>query len=203
MSNRWVEHVRKFARDNDLSYGCALSDPNLRKGYVPSGKKAKAKRADEEREKRQDEEEARVYAAKRAEQARVDAAERAEKARVLAAARAKENKYLAGVEKRAAEAKKRAKSAEEKKFWVFKPAKTPYGGLPSALGLMKAQPDDLVKRIEGLYKNDRLDYFTNKDFKEVFLDDTPKPGTSQLLKIAKYLQRQELGKIRFLPAQKK
>ena len=60
MTNRWVEYVKKFARDNNLSYGCALSDPNLRKGYVPIGKKAQAKRADEEREKRQDEEEKRV-----------------------------------------------------------------------------------------------------------------------------------------------
>jgi hypothetical protein len=62
MTNRWIEYVKKFAKDNDLSYGCALSDPNLRRGYVPTGKKAKAKRDDEEREKRQDVEEARLKA---------------------------------------------------------------------------------------------------------------------------------------------
>jgi hypothetical protein len=60
MPNKWVEHVRKFAKDNNLSYGCALSDPNIRKGYEPTGKKAQAKRADEERDKRQDEEEKRL-----------------------------------------------------------------------------------------------------------------------------------------------
>jgi colicin import membrane protein len=201
MPNKWVEHVKKFARDNNLTYGCALSDPNLRKGYVPTGKKAQAKRADEEREKRQDEEEARVSAAKRAEEARVNAAKRAEEERVNDAKRAKgralEKKYWADV--RAKEAAKKMK--EEKKYWVFKP---PKGALPAALALMKAQRDDLKKPIEGLYKGDdgRAESFTIKDFKEVFLDNTPKPATSQLLKIAKYLQKEELGKIRYLPAPK-
>jgi cell division septation protein DedD len=68
MTNRWIEYVKKFAKDNNLSYGCALTDPNLRKGYVPTGNKAKAKRQDEEREKRQDEEEARVNARNREEE---------------------------------------------------------------------------------------------------------------------------------------
>jgi hypothetical protein len=68
MTNRWIEYVKKFAKDNNLSYGCALSDPNLRKGYVPTGNKAKAKRQDEEREKRQDDEEARVSAIKKKEE---------------------------------------------------------------------------------------------------------------------------------------
>jgi len=48
MPNAWVEHVRKFAREKGLSYGCALSDPNLKKGYVPIGKKTK-KKYDEEK----------------------------------------------------------------------------------------------------------------------------------------------------------
>ena len=31
--NRWVEHVRKFATDNNLSYGCALSKPECKETY--------------------------------------------------------------------------------------------------------------------------------------------------------------------------
>ena len=26
MSNRWVEHVRKFAKDNNITYMCAISE---------------------------------------------------------------------------------------------------------------------------------------------------------------------------------
>lgn len=37
--SRWIEHVKEFAKKNNMSYGCALSDPNLKKGYVPAGDK--------------------------------------------------------------------------------------------------------------------------------------------------------------------
>ena len=53
MPNAWVEHVRKFARDNKLTYGCALSDVNIRKGYVPKGQKAKKKYDEEKKEEEQ------------------------------------------------------------------------------------------------------------------------------------------------------
>jgi hypothetical protein len=39
MPSRWIEHVKEFAKKNNMSYGCALSDPNLKKGYVPTGDK--------------------------------------------------------------------------------------------------------------------------------------------------------------------
>jgi hypothetical protein len=39
MPSRWIEHVKEFAKKNNMSYGCALSDPNLKKGYVPAGDK--------------------------------------------------------------------------------------------------------------------------------------------------------------------
>jgi hypothetical protein len=39
MPSRWIEHVKEFAKKNKMSYGCALSDPNLKKGYVPTGDK--------------------------------------------------------------------------------------------------------------------------------------------------------------------
>ena len=37
--NRWIEHIRKFARENNMTYSCALSDPNLKDGYIPSPKR--------------------------------------------------------------------------------------------------------------------------------------------------------------------
>jgi hypothetical protein len=39
--NRWVAHIKKFAKDNNLSYGCAMTDPNIRNGYIPAPKKGK------------------------------------------------------------------------------------------------------------------------------------------------------------------
>ena len=39
--NRWVAHIKKFARDNNLSYGCAMSDPKIKDGYIPAPKKGK------------------------------------------------------------------------------------------------------------------------------------------------------------------
>jgi hypothetical protein len=39
MVNRWVEHIRKFARENNKSYGCALSDPACKASYTPLPKK--------------------------------------------------------------------------------------------------------------------------------------------------------------------
>ena len=38
MANAWVEHIRKFARENNKSYGCALSDPACRASYKSSKK---------------------------------------------------------------------------------------------------------------------------------------------------------------------
>ena len=33
MPNQWVDHVKKFAADNNLSYGCALSMPECKESY--------------------------------------------------------------------------------------------------------------------------------------------------------------------------
>lgn len=41
--NRWVEHVRSYASQHGLSYGCALSDPQCKASYH-SDKSIKAKR---------------------------------------------------------------------------------------------------------------------------------------------------------------
>jgi hypothetical protein len=42
MVNKWVEHIRAFAKKNNLSYGCALSDPKCKSSYHASKAPAKA-----------------------------------------------------------------------------------------------------------------------------------------------------------------
>ena len=41
MVNAWVEHIKAFAKKNNISYGCALSNPACRATYKP--KKINAK----------------------------------------------------------------------------------------------------------------------------------------------------------------
>ena len=33
MPNKWIEHVKKFSRENNMSYGCAISDPRCKSSY--------------------------------------------------------------------------------------------------------------------------------------------------------------------------
>jgi len=33
MSNTWIDHIKSYAQQHGLSYGCALSDPNCSKSY--------------------------------------------------------------------------------------------------------------------------------------------------------------------------
>lgn len=33
MANKWIEHVKAFAKEKGIAYGCALSHPDLKKGY--------------------------------------------------------------------------------------------------------------------------------------------------------------------------
>ena len=33
-NNRWVQHIRDFAKENNISYGCALSNPRVRQSYI-------------------------------------------------------------------------------------------------------------------------------------------------------------------------
>jgi hypothetical protein len=47
MVSAWVEHVRKWAKDHDLSYMCAATDPDCRNSYykgIPPEKKKAAKK---------------------------------------------------------------------------------------------------------------------------------------------------------------
>lgn len=33
MSNKWIQHVKQYASDNNISYACALTHPDIKKGY--------------------------------------------------------------------------------------------------------------------------------------------------------------------------
>jgi hypothetical protein len=43
MTNSWIDHIRKYAKDNNLSYACALSTPQCKNTYnkQPSSKSKK------------------------------------------------------------------------------------------------------------------------------------------------------------------
>jgi hypothetical protein len=41
--NRWIEHVRKYAKDNGISYSCAVTEAKA--SYVKAPAKARASRA--------------------------------------------------------------------------------------------------------------------------------------------------------------
>jgi hypothetical protein len=38
MANAWVEHIRKYAKDNNMTYACALTDPNCKGSYKKAPK---------------------------------------------------------------------------------------------------------------------------------------------------------------------
>lgn len=47
MPNDWIKHVKKFARENNIAYACAISDPRCKSSYWnspgPMSKKTKDK----------------------------------------------------------------------------------------------------------------------------------------------------------------
>jgi hypothetical protein len=45
MVNRWVQHVKQFARDNNMAYGCALADPKCSQTYRSDRARAGMRRA--------------------------------------------------------------------------------------------------------------------------------------------------------------
>ena len=90
---------------------------------------------------------------------------------------------------------KRDKKKDQPKMWVFKPTKNNYGSTEVERAYMlNALPRNRAIAREGLYKNSQGEDFTVGDFKDA-IDKTKKPETSPLLRIAKFLQRNDLGKI--------
>ena len=47
MPNAWVEHIKKYAKENNLSYGCALSMPDCKNSCYKKTKESKTKESNE------------------------------------------------------------------------------------------------------------------------------------------------------------
>ena len=54
MANKWIEHVKKFSKDNNKSYGCSISDPACKNSYKPVVKKTSKEIAEEKKKKREE-----------------------------------------------------------------------------------------------------------------------------------------------------
>lgn len=50
MANKWVEHIRKWAKDHNLSYGCALSNAECKEAYKSSKEPPKTKKQETPKE---------------------------------------------------------------------------------------------------------------------------------------------------------
>ena len=45
-NNKWINHVKKYANENNLTYACALSNPNVKTNYekvIKKGRKQQVK----------------------------------------------------------------------------------------------------------------------------------------------------------------
>lgn len=51
MGNTWIEHVKKFAADNNISYMCAIADPRTKASYTKVEKPIKIKTEKVKKEK--------------------------------------------------------------------------------------------------------------------------------------------------------
>ena len=49
MPNAWITHVKNFAKENNKSYGCAISDPACKNSYERVVKKSKKELREEQR----------------------------------------------------------------------------------------------------------------------------------------------------------
>jgi hypothetical protein len=43
MTNSWIEHIKEYAKNNNLSYACALSTPECKNTYSKTSSKSKKK----------------------------------------------------------------------------------------------------------------------------------------------------------------
>ena len=50
MTNKWIEHVKQYAKDNSLSYACALTNKDMAQSYVKIDKKTKKQKMEEKDE---------------------------------------------------------------------------------------------------------------------------------------------------------
>jgi TRAP-type C4-dicarboxylate transport system substrate-binding protein len=47
MPHKWIDHVKEFAKKNNISYACALTHPDLKKDYQPVIKKSYKEKREE------------------------------------------------------------------------------------------------------------------------------------------------------------
>jgi len=187
MPSAWVEHIRDFAKRNNMTYACALSDPKCSQEYriknpKPAKKGKKGKKLDLSKTEFTPLEEAEI--------------DTEPKTKMIVEKKPPTQPAPTVLER----PKKKTKTTPEPapaavRDWVFKPTKNNYGSTEVERAYMlNALPNDRKIAREGLYKNDRAEDFTVSDFKDA-IDKNKKPETSVLLRIAKYLQKNEFGKI--------
>ena len=49
-NNKWIDHVKKYAKENNLTYACALSHPNVKTNYEKVIKKSRKQQVKEKLE---------------------------------------------------------------------------------------------------------------------------------------------------------
>ena len=49
-NNKWINHVKKYANENNLTYACALSNPNVKTNYEKVIKKSRKQQIKEKLE---------------------------------------------------------------------------------------------------------------------------------------------------------
>ena len=49
-NNKWINHVKNYANENNISYGCALSQPNVKTNYEKVIKKTRKQQVKEKLE---------------------------------------------------------------------------------------------------------------------------------------------------------
>jgi hypothetical protein len=55
MSNKWIDHIRKWAKDNNSTYACALSNPKCKEDYHKTSKQHSTKQVKEKQKSVKDE----------------------------------------------------------------------------------------------------------------------------------------------------
>ena len=50
VNNKWINHVKNYANENNLSYACALSQPNVKTNYEKVIKKTRRQQVKEKLE---------------------------------------------------------------------------------------------------------------------------------------------------------
>jgi hypothetical protein len=171
----WTDFVKEYAAKNNLTYKQAMSDPRCSALY----KEAKAG-ADKKEAKAKELYLKYAPIVNAPPEPDYEEPDEEEVGRLIAEANRKQ---------------KRDKKKEQPKMWVFKPTKNNYGSTEvETRYMLNALPRNRAIAREGLYKNSEGEDFTVGDFKDA-IDKTKKPETSPLLRIAKFLQRNDFGKI--------